>query len=85
MGRPKGSKNKSMQERMAALIAGGETPLEYMLRVLRDPETESTRKDELSKAAAPYMHPRLAATEIKGDQDNPIQHRLKIEFVKAGE
>ena len=27
----------------------------------------------------------LTSTEIKGDPDNPIQHRLKIEFVKAGE
>jgi hypothetical protein len=84
-GRPKGSKNKSMQERMAALMAGGETPLEYMLRVLRDPQTEHARKDEMSKSAAPYMHPRLAATEVSGNADNPIQHRLKIEFVKAGE
>lgn len=69
-----------MQERMSALVAGGETPLEYMLRVLRDPTTEYSRKDELSKAAAPYMHPRLASTEIKGDADKPIAHKLTIEF-----
>ena len=69
-----------MQERMAALIAGGETPLEYMLRMLRDPLTEHTRKDELSKAAAPYMHPRLASTEVSGNADKPIAHKLTIEF-----
>ena len=29
--------------------------------------------------------PDLAATEISGDPDKPIQHKLKIEFVKGGE
>jgi hypothetical protein len=29
--------------------------------------------------------PDLASTTIQGDQEKPIQHRLKIEFVKAGE
>ena len=29
--------------------------------------------------------PDLAVTQLVGDHNNPIQHRLKIEFVKAGE
>ena len=79
-GRKKGSQNKNTAERMAALLAGGETPLEYMLRVLRDPETEYKRRDDMARGAAPYIHPRLANTEISGDAEKPIAHKLTIEF-----
>ena len=84
-GRKKGTLNKSTVERMAELIAGGETPLEYMLSILRDDSQDFRRRDDMARGAAPYIHPRLAATEISGDQANPIQHHLKISFVKAGE
>lgn len=33
---------------------------------------------ELAKSCAPYMHPRLQATEVKGPNDGP----LKIEIVR---
>ena len=79
-GRPKGSKNKSTQERMAAMLAGGITPLEYMLSVVRDPTVEYRRRDSMAASAAPYLHPRLASTEIKGDADKPIAHTLTIQF-----
>ena len=84
-GRPKGRQNNSTQERMAALLDSGETPLEYMLRVLRDPATDHKRRDDMARGAAPYLHPRLAQTEISGNIDKPIEHKLKIEFVRPGE
>ena len=84
-GRPKGSKNKSTVARMAAIADGGETPLDYMLRVMRDPAEEHRRRDAMAQASAPYIHSRLATTEIKGDPDKPIENRLKIEFVRGGE
>ena len=36
-------------------------PLDYMLRVMRDPTVEPHRRDAMAKAAAPYLHPQLAA------------------------
>jgi len=36
-------------------------PLDYMLRVMRDPATEPHRRDAMAKAAAPYVHPQLQA------------------------
>ncbi len=41
----------------------GLTPLEYMLAVMRDPETPPQRRDDMAKACAPYMHARLAAVD----------------------
>ena len=59
-GRPKGSRNKRTRALIEAAEAGGETPLGYMLRVMRDPAASAKRRDDMAKAAAPYVHPRLA-------------------------
>ena len=59
-GRQKGVANKRTREIADAAIKEGLTPLEYMLAVLRD---------EMAKAAAPYIHPRLASIEAS--------HRIK--------
>jgi hypothetical protein len=40
-------------------------PLDYMLRTMRDPTTEPHRRDAMAKAAAPYVHPTLAAVAHK--------------------
>jgi hypothetical protein len=42
------------------VAATGITPLEYMLAIMRDPTAETARRDEMAKAAAPYVHPRMA-------------------------
>ena len=68
-GRKKGIVSKvrlAVQER--AKIAGteGETPLEYMLRVMRTSE-DVKRRDAMAIAAAPFVHPRLASIEGKFD------------------
>ena len=84
-GRKRGIPNKATIARQERIAETGITPLDYMLNVLRDPTVEYKRRDEMAKAVAPYVHPRLATTEIKGDQDKPIQHKLKIEFVRPGE
>ena len=82
-GRKKGIPNRSTQERMAALIAGGESPLEFMLRVMRDTTVDYSVRQDMAKASAPYMHPRLATTEITGDADKPVAHKVEVVFVSA--
>lgn len=63
-GRKKGAKTTKVQEIAAAATAAGETPLEYMLRVMRT-SNDDKRRDAMASAAAPYVHPRLAT--IDGD------------------
>jgi len=48
-----------------------------MLRVMRDPTVEPHRRDAAAKAAAPYVHPTLAAVahkhlDAKGRQIAPV-------------
>jgi hypothetical protein len=64
-GRQKGTRNKLTQEIARAASEGGITPLEYMLRVLRDETETPERRDWAAEKAAPYMHPRLASADAK--------------------
>lgn len=84
-GRVKGSANKSTRERLQALMDSGETPLEYMLRIMRDKMVDDERRDKMALAAASYMHPRLASTEISGNPDKPLEHKVAIVFRSAGQ
>ena len=63
-----------------------ETPLQYMMRAMRDPRTSQKRKDEMAKACAPFIHPRLTTQKIVGgnskDGDQPLQHKFEIELVE---
>ena len=62
-GRKKGTPNKATTAAsiQAEIAASGEKPLDYMLRVMRDETAEPTRRDAMARAAAPYVHPALAA------------------------
>jgi hypothetical protein len=71
-GRKKGSLSTRTQAIAAAASAGGVTPLEYMLSILRDETAEKAERFQAAKECAPYIHPRLAAIEHSGDAENPI-------------
>ena len=62
---------------MKALVrkrrAAGETPLDYMLRVMRDPAVEEKRRDDMAKAAAPYLHAKVSTVEAKVEVDASVQ------------
>jgi len=74
-GRRRGSKNKIKPpqdvirkveaEAVANCIATGESPLSYMLRIMRDPTVEDPRRDEMARAAAPYVHAKISPENAK--------------------
>lgn len=68
-GRPKGAKTVVTEEAIKK-AAEGETPLEYMLRVMRDDQQPSERRDKMAIGAAPYVHAK--AVEITGEKGGPI-------------
>src|SRR6516225_2028445 len=76
-GRPRGSTNKFSTEiraaaATAAAASGEELPLQYMLRVMNDPQADPQRRDYMAKAAAAYVHPRLNSTEVSGRDGSPV-------------
>lgn len=79
-GRKKGAANKASIARQKAVADSGLTPLDYLLGVMRREEETAERRMDAAKAAAPYVHPRLAAVEHAGPNGGPIQFS-KIERV----
>jgi hypothetical protein len=64
------------QRLVEEMQAQGISPLEYMLAVLRDETAETGRRDEMAKASAPYLHPRLASVEATVDVSDDFADRL---------
>ena len=65
-GRKKGTPNKktsvlAAQAEAVVAVAGGEEPIQYMLRIMNDPSVEPARRDSMARAAAPYRHAQLQA------------------------
>lgn len=66
-GRPAGVRNKKTSARLEAIAASGDTPLDYLLGVMRDAANELATRLDAAKAAAPYIHARLSAVEVTGE------------------
>jgi hypothetical protein len=43
------------------MASGNETPLEYMMKIVCDETLDFDRRFDAAQAAAPYLHPKLAA------------------------
>ena len=72
-GRQKGSRNKYSRE--AEIAASGLTPLEYLLSIMRG-DGKPLERLEAARAAAPYVHPKLASVELSGKNGQPLEVRV---------
>lgn len=83
-GRPPGAHNKRTREIAEKAAKRGITPLEHMLKVMRSrsKKVSDERRDDMAKAAAPYMHPRLNAIQHTGKDGEPI--RVSFTGLDAG-
>lgn len=72
-GRRKGTPNKATAHKEREIAKSGLTPLEYMLKIMRNPKASNDRRDDMAKAAAPYVHRRLASMQHTGANGGPIQ------------
>lgn len=75
-GRKKGSPNKKTAELQAQVAASGLTPLEFMLKVMRDSKKTLAVRIDAAKAAAPYVHAKLASVEHTGKGGEAIEIRV---------
>ena len=66
-GRTKGTPNKATAAKAEAVAASGLTPLDYMLGVMRDEAMVFDVRLDAAKAAAPYVHPKLASVDMNAD------------------
>jgi hypothetical protein len=71
-GRQKGTPNRATAAKVKEIAESGLTPLDFMLEVMRDTSQDYAIRMDAAKSAAPYVHPKLASVEHKGDPDNPV-------------
>jgi hypothetical protein len=96
-GRKKGTPNRATSWREREVKAGGDTPLDYLLSVMRNDRLPRAERTDAAKAAAPYVHPKLATiaptsdvgaydlTKLS-DEDLETVHRiLETAVVPSGE
>ena len=77
-GRRKGSKNvmtAAIKQDISA--AGGELPLAYMLRVMRDEDAPAERRDYMARAAAPYLH------SVRKPIEGEVQAKTVLQIVRV--
>ena len=92
-GRKTGSATAKTREIADKAAQSGITPLDYMLQVMWSPSdhedikvqiAREAMRFEAAKAAAPYMHPRLASVEHTGANGGPIQiGRIELVALKG--
>ena len=89
-GRPPGAKNKATiakewftEEAVRAALDAGISPLDVMLKVMRGDGTITERQFSAAQAAAPYVHPRLAAVDstVSGKDGGPVRMIIEERIV----
>ena len=66
-GRKPGSVIKRTRAVIDGALAEGISPLDYMIAVMRDPNADQRRRDEMARSAAPFVHPRLSTVDASVD------------------
>jgi oxalate decarboxylase/phosphoglucose isomerase-like protein (cupin superfamily) len=67
-------------ERTRLAINAGQTPLEFLLEVMRDANHDLPLRLEAARAAAPYIHKRLPTDLVI---DHTMRQIKRIEFVPS--
>lgn len=84
-GRKPGSLSKKTREIATRVAEEGITPLEFLLRVMRDEAQQLERRIDAAKSAAPFVHAKLSAVEHSGAADAPVVAEIRMVPVSKGE
>ena len=83
-GRPKGALGYSRRAIHDAAQASGETPIAYMLRVMRDEKVPPSRRDRMAELAAPFFYSRMTPVPDISPEDAAAEAAAEVaEYAKA--
>ena len=71
-GRQKGTPNRATVAKAEEIAASGLTPLDFMLKLLRDEAQPTDLRLDAAKSAAPYVHPKRAPVNSDGEDSSGI-------------
>ena len=77
------AKAEAVKEVVREVRKKGDTPLEYMLNVMRDETVDSKRRDSMAAAAAPYLHPKLSTATLNVKQASSLREMTTDELIAA--
>ena len=79
-GRPKGAKQvrSSGLSIRRAKASGQILPLDFLLQTMNDPNMDHRDRMAAAIAAAPYVHPKLATVQVKGELSDTRQMGKEI-------
>lgn len=77
------AKAEAIREVVREVRKKGDTPLEYMLNVMRDETVDSKRRDSMAAAAAPYLHPKLSNATLNVKQASSLREMTTDELIAA--
>jgi len=69
-GRPRGAITLSTRAVLEAAASGGEMPIAYMLRVMRDENAPDARRDDMARSAAAYLHSKSSVVRYEEREDD---------------
>lgn len=75
-GRKKGAAARIDAEAREKALRSGESPLDYLLRVMRTSDDEGRALDA-AKAAAPYVHAKLSSVDLGNKDDKPFEQVMR--------
>jgi hypothetical protein len=84
-GRQKGTPNKK-RERIAKIehqVAVGLMPIDFMLEAMRNTSLAFPWRADMAKAAAPYVHPRLATIDHRNSDGGLFNLQIKQFFINV--
>lgn len=81
-GRVAGTPNRASAAQAAAIAESGLTPLDFLLGLMRDESADRAHRLDASKAAAPYVHPKLANIEVSGPDGGALEVKI-VRFSNA--
>ncbi len=82
-GRRLGSQNIVSQELREQILAEGMSPVEYLVRVMRDAQQDTSIRMDAAKAVAPFIHPKLQSVEYTTTDEVGPPPCVEIVFVAA--
>lgn len=82
-GRKKSAITTKVRELAVDALNGGQTPLDFLMSVMRDETNEKAMRIDAAKAAAAYVHPRLAAVDHSGSMTLTTQEQALNEIEQA--
>lgn len=77
------AKAEAIKEVVREVRKKGDTPLEYMLDVMRDETADRKRRDAMAAAAAPYLHPKLSNATLNVKQAGSLSELSTDELIAA--